>query len=233
MATLFGRSGRVEKIPTQDPRQQQFSQQALAQAQQMLPNLSQTTTTPAEAALRRHTLQTKTVPSIAERFTAMGGSGQRSSGFEGALGSAGSELELNLAAMDERNRQSDLNRQMQLFGGLSNLGMQPSFQREYVQGDPGLVSQIGTPLLSGLGAGAGAYMASGGNPLAALMSGLGGILGGRKEGESQIRTPVQPTQEQVQAQFPNTAAFGSGVGAVANKDTFMEQLRNILMRLGF
>jgi hypothetical protein len=45
----------------------------------------------------RRQFATRTIPSIAERFTAMGG-GQRSSAFQGALGSAASDLESQLAA---------------------------------------------------------------------------------------------------------------------------------------
>ena len=41
---------------------------------------------------------TQTVPSLAERFTSLGG-GQRSSAFQGALGQAGAGLQENLAGM--------------------------------------------------------------------------------------------------------------------------------------
>ena len=43
----------------------------------------------------------QTVPTLAERFTALGG-GQRSSAFQGALGRAGGNLALDLAANRER-----------------------------------------------------------------------------------------------------------------------------------
>lgn len=48
----------------------------------------------------RTQFNTQTIPSLAERFTAMGGEGgQRSSAFQGALGRAGSDLEQGLAAL--------------------------------------------------------------------------------------------------------------------------------------
>ncbi len=72
----------------------------------------------------RNTFDTQTLPSIAERFTGMGG-GQRSSAFQSAAGGAGADLERSLAAMKEgfgqQNRQSML---QQIGFGLQN---QPEF----------------------------------------------------------------------------------------------------------
>jgi hypothetical protein len=55
----------------------------------------------------RQQFQTQTVPSLAERFTAMGG-GQNSSAFQGALGAHSAQLETGLAALKSQFGQQDL-----------------------------------------------------------------------------------------------------------------------------
>lgn len=54
----------------------------------------------------------QTVPTLAERFTAAGGGAQRSSAFRGALGAAGRDLSMGLAALNE---QQQLAQQQQAF----------------------------------------------------------------------------------------------------------------------
>src|SRR3990167_60187 len=51
------------------------------------------------AAQAREQFQQQTIPSIAERFTSMGGCGGRSSAFGQQLGAAGAGLESSLAAL--------------------------------------------------------------------------------------------------------------------------------------
>lgn len=46
----------------------------------------------------------QTVPTLAERFTALGGGGQRTAAFQGALGGAGRDLGLGLAAQGEQQQ---------------------------------------------------------------------------------------------------------------------------------
>lgn len=75
----------------------------------------------------RQNFATKTVPSLAERFTAMGG-GQRSSAFQGALGSAASDLESQLAALRGQYGLQQL-----------GLGLQPSFENIYIPQQGGLL----------------------------------------------------------------------------------------------
>jgi len=81
-----------------------------------------------------------TIPSIAERFTAMG-NGQRSSAFQGALGQAGAGLNQSLAAL--RSQYGMQNQQ----NGLNTLqfGLRPAFQDYYQSSQPG----FGENLLSG------------------------------------------------------------------------------------
>lgn len=87
----------------------------------------------------------KTIPSIAERFTALGG--QRSSAFNQALGSAGSGLETDLAAMGS---QYNLGQQSNLLA-LLGLGLQPQYQTAFQPGGYGVLGG----LLGGLGQGLG------------------------------------------------------------------------------
>lgn len=77
---------------------------------------------------------TNTIPSIAERFTAMGG-GQRSSAFQGALANAGRFLGNDLAATQG---QYNLQQQGNLLNML-NLGLTPQFENVLREGGQGLL----------------------------------------------------------------------------------------------
>ena len=69
----------------------------------------------------------ETIPSIAERFTSMGG-GQRSSAFESSLGRAGSDLEAQLAALKPQFGSQQL-----------QMGLQPRFDTGYQPASGGLL----------------------------------------------------------------------------------------------
>lgn len=83
---------------------------------------------------------TRTVPSLAEHFTAQGG-GQRSSAFQGALGQAGADLQSQLAG-----QQAQYGLQQQ---GLATqqlaLGLQPQYGQAYYQpqGNEELIGKLG------------------------------------------------------------------------------------------
>lgn len=87
----------------------------------------------------------QTIPTIAERFTSMGG--QRGGAFQQALGQAGAGLEESLAAL---RSQFDLQRQGQLQSLLS-LGLTPQFETLYKGEKPGFFKSAAGPLLQGLG----------------------------------------------------------------------------------
>lgn len=92
----------------------------------------------------RANFQSKTLPGIAERFTAMGDN-KNSSNFMGALGSAGAGLEMGLGAMKQ-----DYNLQQQ--GNLMNLmqmGMKDPYYR--IGAQPGMLQGMS----QGLGQGSG------------------------------------------------------------------------------
>jgi hypothetical protein len=106
------------------------------------------------AAQARNRFQRQTVPGLAERFTALGGSDTRgSSDFSGALAGAGSEFEQGLAALQAQygiqNEQSALN--------MLQLGLTPQTESVYFGGSPttaGHLFETGGKLL-------GAYLSGG------------------------------------------------------------------------
>ena len=98
------------------------------------------------AANARRQFQTVGVPGLAERFTSIGG-GQRSSAFQGALGSANAELESALAALGSQYGLQQQNSLLQMLG----LGLQPSFENIYMPRSPG----FGESFAGGIGEQAG------------------------------------------------------------------------------
>jgi len=120
---LFGSKGQSQQFP----RFEQDQQSALSQLLQQ--GLSETDFGGVED-LARKRFGEETIPSIAERFTRMGG--QRSSEFEGSLGRAGSDLETQLAALRPQMG-------MQKLG----MGMQPRFDTGYQPGTPGMLQGLG------------------------------------------------------------------------------------------
>jgi len=91
----------------------------------------------------RTQFEQKTVPSIAERFTSMGG-GQRSSGFQQALGQAGAGLEGQLASLGSQYGLQ----QQGLLQNLLGMGRQePLFQQQ----SHGLLGGLLPSLISTLG----------------------------------------------------------------------------------
>lgn len=130
--TLWG--GPPQTHPS--PRFTQYQQNALNYLTQGgLQGLSQTQ--PNFAPIANQQLErfyTQTIPSIAERFTSMGG-GQRSSAFQGALGNAGRFLGNDLAALQG---QYNLQQQGNLINML-NLGLTPQYENIIQQGGTGLI----------------------------------------------------------------------------------------------
>lgn len=83
----------------------------------------------------RTQFQTQTIPSLAERFTALGG--QNSSAFQGALGQAGAGLEEGLAAQESQyglQQNAQLQNLMKILLGISS---QPGFENIIHGGQPG------------------------------------------------------------------------------------------------
>jgi hypothetical protein len=98
---------------------------------------------------------TQTIPSLAERFTAMGG-GQRSSAFQGALANAGRFLGNDLAAQQQQYGLQQQGMQQNLISNLLNLGLTPQFAQNLNPGGGGLLgglvnagTQLGKAAVSG------------------------------------------------------------------------------------
>lgn len=104
----------------------------------------------------------RTIPSIAERFTSMGG--QRSGAFKQSLSQAGADLQERLAGLEG---QYNLQRQGQL-QNLLQLGLTPRYENIYTGREPGIFESLAQPTLQGLGLGI---------PMALLggLSGFGGL----------------------------------------------------------
>jgi hypothetical protein len=188
--SIFGSSGQLQQISKFNPQQQNVQNQALGQFGPLLQQLQKPADINPILDQRRQSFQTETLPSIAERFSSLGGSGQRSSAFQNAIGRAGSDLETQLGSLQSQVGLQDLNRQQSLLGLLGQLGMQPSTEHFYQQGSPGLVGNLSEglgkiapyliPLL--LGAGTGGVGLAAGAGASGLMSILGSLLGGRQSG---------------------------------------------------
>lgn len=155
------KKGKWSQLSTLNPQQQQAQMQALQQALQGLQNPYQGFQ-PIEDQARTQ-FQTNTIPGLAERFTAMGG-GQRSSAFQGALGSAASGFEQGLGALKSQYGFQNKQQNLQQLGQ----GLQPNFENVYTAGGPSWLSS----LFGGASKGAGALGMGG-------AMGRFGMLGGK------------------------------------------------------
>lgn len=120
---LFGTPSRTEQLQRFNPQQQQAFSQLLQNALSGMQN-NDFSFAPLETKARQGFKQ-QTVPSIAERFTSMGG--QRSSAFGQQLGQAASGLETNLAALGSQHGMQ----QQQILMNLLGLGLTPQFENVY------------------------------------------------------------------------------------------------------
>lgn len=148
-----GSKGGFQNIPIFNQQQSGAFGNILQQGQNLLNNPGQSPM--AQQAINQ--FNTQTIPGLAERFTAMGG-GQRSSGFQQALGAAGSGLQQSLAAMGYQQALP-----------LLQLGLTPQYQTAHIPGQQGFLQSIAGPLAQ---AGLGALTGGVGG---ALLGGSGGI----------------------------------------------------------
>jgi len=142
--SLFGgkRQPQTTQLQRFTPEQQSALSQLLQTGLQGLQNPMEGFEPIAQQAKRQ--FQQETVPSLAERFTSLGGGAQRSSAFQGALGRAGAGLSENLAGMGTRY---GLQRQGQL-QNLLGMGLTPQFENIYQEGGAGRAPEFGQQLMS-------------------------------------------------------------------------------------
>lgn len=146
---FFGYHPEVYNISNLTPYQQRASNYVLDQSLRGLQQNQPSFTPIANQQLEQ--FYTQTVPSLAERFTALG-NGQRSSAFQGALANAGRGLHNDLAAQNQQfNQQNRSN-----YTNLLNFGLTPRFQTALNPGGAGLLpgvvngaAQLGKAYLSG------------------------------------------------------------------------------------
>lgn len=140
---IFGTQGQTQQVPRYTPQQSNvLNQNILPSIAPMLQQLQQKRGQGFEpyAQQARTQFNTQTIPSLAERFTALGG--QRSSAFQGALGAAGAGLNENLAALGSQYDSNQQGQEQQLLMALLGLGLQPQFENAYQPGTPGLINNL-------------------------------------------------------------------------------------------
>lgn len=147
---LVGTPGRTEQFPRFTPQQQDLNTQLL----QMLPGLLQQNRQSSSsfapiAQQARTNFSTQTIPSLAERFTALGG--QNSSAFQGALGSAGANLEEGLAGLESKFNLAQGGQSQQLLLSLLGMALQPQFENAYFPRQPGFLQGLAGAAGQGLG----------------------------------------------------------------------------------
>lgn len=153
---LLGRPQQVQQLSRLNPEQQQVFSQLLSQLGQ---GLGQQDFSGIEKEARRG-FEQKTIPTILERLTAMGG--DRSSAIAQQLGSAGANLESQLGAQRGQYNQQRLN--MLLGAGLS-----PSVENVVMPEQQGLIQALLSALAGSAGMGAGLFAPQ-------AISGVGNLL---------------------------------------------------------
>ncbi|MFI5332573.1 MAG: hypothetical protein ACHQVS_00560 [Candidatus Babeliales bacterium] len=98
----------------------------------------------------------ETVPTLAERFTAMGG-GQRSSAFESAIGRAGAGLKENLAALKAQYDYGNQQNQQANFMNRLQMGLRPQYENAFVPSTGGIFHGAASAVGKAVPLAAGAY----------------------------------------------------------------------------
>jgi|SRR6185369_4086066 len=131
----------IEKLPTMRPEQIGVQNQVLGSASNLLNQQPYSFNFAPIEKRAVEQFKTQTVPGLAERF--LGRSGvSNSSSFQGALGSAASDLQTNLAAL---GAEYGLKGQQLNEEGLRNrlaYGLSPSFENVYTPGQAGIGRQL-------------------------------------------------------------------------------------------
>jgi len=160
--------GQNTQLPLRTPQQMQGIEKLIGQLQGSVnPDFSGI-----ENYARRN-FQTKTAPSIAERFASLGGQGTRRSGdIQPYLAGAGADLDAQLA-----NLKSQYGLQQQgLLANLLNQQTQENVYRPEEQGS--FLGGLGGSIGQGLGSAVGTFAPSAFGKIGSLLGGLGSGVGG-------------------------------------------------------
>lgn len=166
-----GKPGQPQFLPTQTGPQNQLQGMTIQNLLQLLSSgfgqqgqQSQNAFAPI-AQNARENFYSSTVPSLAERFTALGGGGgQNSSAFKGALAQAGAGLDSQLGAMGAQFGQQQQGLDQNYLFNLLRFAFQPQFETQYQPATGGLFGHIANNIGAGMNAaakGAGAYYGGG------------------------------------------------------------------------
>lgn len=185
---FFDQPGQLKQISTVTPGQEQLVNQAGRGGLDLLKQLQgQQFNFDPIAQQARTQFQTKTIPSIAERFTRMGDNAG-SSALLASLGSAGSGLEQALAAMKSQYGLQERGLNQQLLQQLLGVGLHPTQSHYFDQGEQGYGGQLLSMLAqAALAAGTGGAAGVPG----AISSGIG-LFGNLFGGKNKQQTSSQP-----------------------------------------
>jgi hypothetical protein len=150
---FLGSPGQFNQFGLNTPQQSQFlNQDILSILPQLLQQSQQRTQGGFEPIRQAATTKfnTQTIPSLAERFTAMGG-GQNSSAFQGALGQAGAGLQENLGALESQYNLQQGGQQQNLLLSLLGLFLRPQFENTYTPAGQGIFHGLSQGVGYGLG----------------------------------------------------------------------------------
>lgn len=138
---LVGVPGKQEQISRLNPQQVGIQQQIGNTASNMLGNLGQNQFNFEPIAQQARTnFQTKTIPSIANRFAALGAQG--SGAYQHALGSAGAGLEEGLAALQSKYGLAQSGQQQQFLLSLLAQALQPQQDNMFSAPQNGLFQSL-------------------------------------------------------------------------------------------
>ena len=97
------------------------------------------------AANARNQFETRTMPSLMERFGSLGG--MRSGGYANMLERSRSDFETQLAALESQHNTS----MMPYYNQMAQMGLTPQYETSYINRQPGALENIGSPLMALLG----------------------------------------------------------------------------------
>lgn len=188
MANFFtGSPATSQQFPVLSPQQLNVKGAASNQALRMLQNLGGATGFEPIAQRAKTQFNTQTVPSIAERFTSLGGGAQRSSAFPALLGQQAAGLEEGLAGLQSQHG-------MELLKLLLGTSLSPEVETGITPESEGgfgsllkqLLPYLG-PLLGGLFGGPGG--AAIGGALGGGVSALSNIFGSQPQSQARVNLP--------------------------------------------
>lgn len=193
--------------PIYTPEQQRGFEQALQLGGQRLANPTQGFDPIENLAVQR--FYTQTVPSLAERFTAMG-NGQKSSAFAGALGQAGSDLSTQLANLRAQYGNQATNQALQML----QFGTTPQYNQYYNYEQPySVAGELGKQATTALGAvGQGLLQGAGNQVGAALAPAAAAALPSAANAFPSLASSAIPSAAKAGA-AAKLAPLASGIGA--------------------